>query len=35
MWNKMQNINIVVNFQGKVFESFVDENFFISEVTLR
>ena len=24
----MQNINIVVNFQGKIFKSFVDEKFF-------
>ena len=30
----MENINIVVNVQGKIFESFVDEKFFIIEVTL-
>ena len=31
----MQNINIVVNVQGKIFKSFVDEKFFILELTLR
>ena len=30
----MQNINIVVNVQGKIFKTFVDEKFFILEVTL-
>ena len=30
----MQNINIVVNVQDKIFKSFVDEKFFIFEVTL-
>ena len=30
----MQNINIVVNVQGKIFESCVDEKYFIFEVTL-
>ena len=30
----MQNMNIVVNVQGKIFKSRVDEKFFIFEVTL-
>ena len=30
----MQNINIVVNVQEKIFKSCVDEKFFILEVTL-
>ena len=30
----MQNINLVVNVQGKIFKSCVDEKFFIFEVTL-
>ena len=30
----MQNINTVVNLQGKIFKSCVDEKFFILEVTL-
>ena len=30
----MQNMNIVVNVQGKIFKSFVDEKFFIFKVTL-
>ena len=30
----MQNINIVVNLQGKIFKSCVDEKFFILEVAL-
>ena len=30
----MQNMNIVVNVQGKIFKSCVDEKFFILKVTL-
>ena len=30
----MHNINIVVNVEGKIFKSCVDEKFFIFEVTL-
>ena len=30
----MQNINIVVNVEAKIFKSSVDEKFFIFEVTL-
>ena len=30
----MQNINIVVNVQGKIFKSCVDEKIFMFEVTL-
>ena len=30
----MQNMNIVVNVQGKIYKSCVDEKFFIFEATL-
>ena len=31
---KFKNINIVLNVQGKIFKSFVDDKFLIFEVTL-
>ena len=31
----MKNMNIVVNVQEKIFKRFVDDKFFIFEVTLR
>ena len=33
MWNQMQKISIVVDVQGKIIKTCVDENIFILEVT--